>query len=400
MVSGAGYTIKCKLISKNRNRSQFSRMMEKTIFENTILKIIFPKNCVNLMTEATTNFRPTKAPMAFLVAKDRSGTTLLQTMLDSHPNICAPLESRFVLHLKNKYENKTRWNNAVKAKFIKDLFKEEKMVLLWELDLEALNRRLGNLPEITSYGEVCKQVYVSSKSFHTKGTAKLIVDKNPIYAIMIPFLQKIYPEAKFIHLIRDYHGNISSILNLHKDTSVKKLGLSWIMTNSEIEKSKQKSPENFITLRYEDLLDDPKNELERLVTFFNLEFHHNMLSYHERIANAISDYVDRSPNEKVRKVREIGIAKVHKNLSKPIDNSFKDKWKETMSKEEIQTLEKYCSKFGERYDYTRTTLVAQKEEAIPTSLLFERDKLRLYYELPIWLRELKSKPSMPFIPKQ
>lgn len=351
------------------------------------------------MTEATANYTPTQAPIVFLVAKDRSGTTLLQTMLDSHPNICAPLESRFVLHLKNKYQNKTIWNKDSKAHFVKDLFKEEKMVLLWELDLEALNHRLENLPENTTYGEICKQVYVSSKSFHKKETAKLIVDKNPIYAIMIPLLQKIYPNAKFIHLVRDYRGNISSILNLHKGTSVKKLGLSWIMTNSEIEKSKQKSPKDFITLRYEDLLNNPKDELERLVNFFNLEFHPDMLTYHERISKAISAYVDRSPNEKVRKVREIGIAKVHKNLSKPIDNSFKDKWKETLSKGEIETLEKYCSKFGERYDYSRTTSVASKNEAIPKSLLFERDKLRLYYQLPIWLRELKSKPSMPFIPK-
>ncbi len=352
------------------------------------------------MTASATEFIPTQAPIAFLVAKDRSGTTLLQTMLDSHPNICAPLESRFVLHLKHKYQNKTIWNRDFKAQFIKDLFKEEKMVLLWELDLEALNRRLENLPEITSYGEVCKQVYVSSKSFHAKEITRLIVDKNPIYAIMIPLLQEIYPDAKFIHLVRDYRGNVSSILNLHKYKSIKNLGLGWVMTNLEIEKSKQESPENFITLRYEDLLDNPKDELERLANFFNLEFHPEMLKYHKRIAKAISAYVDRSANEKAKKVREIGIAKVHKNLSKPIDNSFKEKWKEKLSKEEIEILEKYCGKFGERYDYSRTTSVDSIVEAIPTSLLFERDKLRLYYQLPIWLRELKSKPSMPFIPKQ
>ena len=352
------------------------------------------------MNQASTKFNPTQAPIVFLVAKDRSGTTLLQTMLDSHPNICAPLESRFVLHLKNKYQNKTSWNNSLKSQFVKDLFKEDKMVLLWELDLEALNGRLENLPETTTYGEICKQVYVSSKSFHKKETAKLIVDKNPIYAIMIPLLQKIYPGAKFIHLVRDYRGNISSILNLHKGTSVKNLGLSWVMTNSEIEKSKQNSPENFITLRYEDLLDNPQDEIERLMNFFNLKFHSDMLTYHERISKAISVYVERSLNEKVRKVREIGIAKVHQNLSKPIDNSFKDKWKETLSKGEIETLEKYCGNFAKKYGYEPTTSIAPKEEEIPTSFLFERDKLRLYYQLPIWLRELKSKPSMPFIPKE
>ncbi len=343
---------------------------------------------------------PTHAPIAFLVAKDRSGTTLLQTMLDSHPNICAPLESRFVLHLKNKYQNKNHWNLKLKEQFIKDLFLEQKMVLLWELDMENLQKRIGALPENTTYGEVCKQVYVSSKSFHPKETAKLIVDKNPIYAIMIPLLKEIYPNAKFIHLVRDYRGNVNSIFSLYKKISIKKLGQSWVMNNQEIEKEKSLQPENFITLRYEDLLDNPETELTNLTNFFNLEFHPNMLTYHERISEAISAYVNRSPNEKVRKVREIGIATVHKNLSKPLKNSFKDKWKETFSKEQIETLERYCGCFAEKYGYKPTTNVSSKEEKIPADLTFEKEKLRLYYRLPIWLRELKSKPSMPFIPKQ
>lgn len=349
------------------------------------------------MTKAVTDFTPTQAPIAFLVAKDRSGTTLLQTMLDSHPNICAPLESRFVLHLKSKYQGKKNWDKSLKAQFINDLFKEQKIELLWELNKDALNQRLANLPENTTYGEICKQVYISSKSFHNKETAKLIVDKNPIYAIMIPLLQEIYPDAKFIHLIRDYRGNVSSIRNLYKGAGVVKLGMSWIMTNLEIEKSKQLVTNNFITLRYEDLLDNPQSELDRLTRFFNLEFHPDMLTYNERIVKAISAYVDRSPNEKVRNVREIGIAKVHKNLSKPIDSSFKEKWKEKLSKKEIETLEQYCGGFAEKYGYYFTTAIFAKNQVIPRSLRFERDKLRLYYRLPIWFRELKSKPSMPFI---
>lgn len=387
---------KSKLIYKIRNgNAQWKRVYLK-------LKILdyFAETIKKRMSNSSEKVEPTQAPIAFLVAKDRSGTTLLQTMLDSHPHICAPLESRFVLHLKQKYQNKKHWNSKLKAQFIKDLFLEQKMVLLWELDLENLKKRIANLPEKTTYGEICKQVYVSSKSFHPKENSKLIVDKNPIYAIMIPLLKEIYPDAKFIHLVRDYRGNVNSIFNLFKKISIKKLGQSWVMTNKEIEKEKSFQPENFITLRYEDLLDNPERELTRLTDFFGLEFHPNMLNYHERISEAISAYVNRSPNEKVRIVREIGIATVHKNLSKPLKNSFKDKWKETFSKKQIEILEQYCGAFAEKYGYKPTTNLSLKEVKIPADLTFEKEKLRLYYRLPIWLRELKSKPSMPFIPKQ
>ncbi len=342
-------------------------------------------------------FTPTQVPIVFLVAKDRSGTTLLQTMLDSHPKIRAPLESRFLLHLKSKYQHITLWTKKLKSQFIKDLFKEDKMTLLWELDMEALHGRIQGLPEITTYGEMCRQVYVSAKSFHPKESAALIVDKNPVYALMIPLVLEIYPEAKFIHLVRDYRGNANSIRNFLKNANLKELGMNWVMTNMEIEKIKQKMPEKFITLRYEDLLDRPQQELQRLLHFVDLDFHSGMLSYHNRISGAISDYVERSPNERVRKVREIGMATVHKNLSKPLNTTLKVKWKESFSQKEIAILEEYCSRFGEKYGYRLTTGISGKEYSVPFNLKWERDKLRLYYRLPIWLRELKSKPSMPFI---
>src|SRR5690554_5100314 len=316
------------------------------------------------MTSAAAENTPTHAPIVFLVAKDRSGTTLLQTMLDSHPNIFAPLESRFLLHLKSKYQNVTLWNEDLKSQFIKDLFKEEKMTLLWELDMEALTKRIYGLPEIATYGEMCKQVYVSAKSFHPKESPRLIVDKNPIYALMIPLILEVYPDAKFVHLVRDYRGNVNSIRNFYKNADIRKLGMSWVMTNMEIEKSKQKMPKNFITLRYEDLLDTPQEELQRLVRFFNLEFHSNMLTYHRRIAGAISDYVNRSSNERIRRVREIGIGTVHKNLSKPLDNTLKDKWKETFSPEEIHTLEEHCGGFAEKYKYYFTTGIFEKNVSV------------------------------------
>lgn len=354
----------------------------------------------NLMCKSHSLLSPSQAPIAFLVAKDRSGTTLLQTMLDSHPQICAPLESRFVMHLAQKYKGRKYWPTKVKERFIKDLFREEKMVLLWELDLPALKKRIARLPEDTSYGDMCKQVYVSSKSFHPKESAEMIVDKNPIYALMIPQLREIFPQAKFIHLVRDYRGTVNSIFNLYKKISIRMLGLSWTMTNLEIEKSKHLVPEAFFTIRYEDLLDRPQEELEKLLHFLGMPFHKNMLTYHSRIASSLDDYIQRSPSEKIRRVRDIGIAKVHKNLSRPLDNSFKEKWRENLSLKQIEVLESCCGGLGTQYGYPCETQAKAQQIKMPSALILDREKLRLYYRLPIWLRELKSKPSMPFIPKK
>ena len=46
-------------------------------------------------------------PMNFVIGKERSGTTLLQVMLNAHPNIVAPPESRFIIMFYFKYGSKT-----------------------------------------------------------------------------------------------------------------------------------------------------------------------------------------------------------------------------------------------------------------------------------------------------
>lgn len=44
-------------------------------------------------------------PIFFIVTRPRSGSTLVQSTLDSHLEICATTESRFVINLYSKYHS-------------------------------------------------------------------------------------------------------------------------------------------------------------------------------------------------------------------------------------------------------------------------------------------------------
>jgi hypothetical protein len=333
-------------------------------------------------------------PMVFVLAKGRSGTTLLQTILDAHPNTVAPLESRFVVHFKSKYGCVKKWTISKKNAFLKEVFTEQKISLFWEINKEMAIKKVHDLPENTSYGEVCKQIYLSVISFFEKETTKVIIDKNPIYALLIPLILEVYPNAKFIHCVRDYRACVNSTKKLQPFKKVKMVGYEWLLSN-KIEAYKLKFPDKFITLRYEDLLVSSEETLQNICYFLDLPYHANMLNYYNKTEHAVEEYIKKSKTAEIKKLRTIGANSVHKNLSQPLDTSLIYNWKKMLTSKEIKELDTICSSYGSTYGYT--TAISSSKQKIPLEVKLKKFKLQLYYRLPIRIRELKSKPNLVFV---
>lgn len=340
----------------------------------------------------------TAIPIVFTLAKGRSGTTLLQTILDAHPNTIAPFESRFVIHFKNRYGSITNWNDQIKSTFIKDVLAEQKIAMFWDLDKDKLTQLINDLPQKTTYGEVCKQVYLSVNSIFEKQSPKVIIDKNPVYNLLIGPLLEVYPYAKFIHVIRDYRACTNSTHKLLPSKSITRIGHEWIQSNLEIEHFKALYPNRFITIRYEDLLTDLEHQLELLCDFMEISYQHEMINYHKKTTTAIENFIKNAPNEKIKRIRSFGVSAVHKNLSRPVDPSLMNNWKTQLTDEQIKSLDRICNFYGQHYQYT-ADYKSDKKTPFPLSVKLKKFKIQLYYRLPIRLRELKSKPSLAFIPK-
>ena len=152
-------------------------------------------------------------PFFFIVGRPRSGTTLLRTLFDAHPNVIIPLECQFIINLYPKYGSVTHWSKDELMKFHADL-QEQWWFDLWKIDPEELKSSLLDYEGSHTYSTVCKVVYDSYSSFFKKEEIRFFGDKNPGYAIYTERLLKIFPEAKFIHIIRDYRDNFVSVKNV------------------------------------------------------------------------------------------------------------------------------------------------------------------------------------------
>ena len=325
-----------------------------------------------------------KIPFVFIVGRGRSGTTLLQNIMDANPHVVLPIESRLIIHLKQKYFKISYFTDSIIDDLITDLYKDKMFVSNWNVNKEKLTSDLKLQPkEQLNFETICKIIYLSYPSMFDKSSIKIIGDKNPTYSIFIPELLEVFPNALFIHIIRDYRDNIISNRNSFGRKSVWLLGYGWLIFNYEIEKIKQFKPNNFFTLRYEDLVNYPEQKVSALCKFLQLTYNPNMLNFYKKI-KFIKDKYDIEALETI-----------HKNLDKPINTNAINKWKEQLTRSEIEVLDYICGDYAKNYLYEPTT--TKPSLNLFKQYFFGRIRysfdilvIKTYYSLPFFIRDFSS----------
>ncbi|MFT7560248.1 MAG: hypothetical protein ACI93R_002166 [Flavobacteriales bacterium] len=142
----------------------------------------------------------------------------------------------------------------------------------------------------------------------------------------IDLLPDIWPEAKYVHILRDPRDVARSCIGMGWVGNVYHGSKYWLEpeTHWDILEGKV-SEENRITVRYEDLVRNPEAELARLCEFLGLEYDERMLGIDE-----------------------------NSTYSRP-SGDYADQWKRKMSKREISWVEAVCAPMMKKRGYEITT---------------------------------------------
>jgi len=207
----------------------------------------------------------------------RSGTTLLRVMLDRHPELAVPDESYFVPQLADRH----RKGIDVDA-FLDDL---RRLPTLdeWGVSLDDVRRRLRPGLAPGDAIAVVYQVYAEGRGKRRWG------DKTPLYMQHLPLLERLFPAARFVHLIRDGRDAALSFLEVPEGIitrtwahprSAGDFACQW---RSEVEAARRLGarvgPDRYLEARYEQLVAEPAATLERICSFAGLAFEPAMLEY-------------------------------------------------------------------------------------------------------------------------
>lgn len=283
----------------------------------------------------------TQIPVFFIIGRPRTGTTLLQSLFDAHSNVVIPWECQFVLNLYPAYGKITHWNKELLMRFFADLVKQWQFSS-WNIDHEKLKTGLLTCEGECAYRDVCQVVYLNFISFYPKEKVSLIGDKNHGYTIYTDRLLKLYPEAKFIYILRDYRDNFDSVKRVDFEVPIVSLVVyKWKYFYKKTLEAAKKHPDAFLFLRYEDLVTEPERYFRKVSDFLGIPYLPEVFDFYKMKSRAEETY----PAEVLEKQ--------HKSLFNPINTSRLGLWKKSMSETQVRIADQVAGDYAELAGYSR-----------------------------------------------
>src|SRR5260370_9941473 len=228
-------------------------------------------------------------PCVFIVGCPRSGTTLLRRIGTAHPKVVITGEASLIPLWLGERRGLTP-DGLVTPEVVSELLAHDKFAL-FGLGREALMSLAGSGQPI-SYASFVTGIFDLYGEARGK---KAVGNKTPDSVRRIGTLHTLWPEARFVHLIRDGRDVALSLVNwpsvrtkkpgtfpTWKDDPGSTAALWWeLNVRRGREAGEALGPELYCELRYESLVAHPAQECAALCAFLRLAYHERMLNYHE-----------------------------------------------------------------------------------------------------------------------
>lgn len=268
-----------------------------------------------------------------IVGAPRSGTSWVQRLLVSHPQICGGQESHF-----------------------------------FEVFADAFNSARCTPPGERTIGLAC---YVSPEQLHdvlrsvwrrmmqpladARSLARALVEKTPDHAHYLPMITTLFPRARFVHVIRDSRGVVASMLAASRAT----WGRGWAPRTSAAAAIKwyrsvrdarhdglPLGPARYLEIFYEQLLADPHTQTQRLYDFVGVD----------AAPGVLEGIVEEQRFDRQKEIGGTPLAQIASPTKEPpgFFNSGKaDSWKTSLTLWQKLTIWRYTRRLMKELGYPR-----------------------------------------------
>ena len=264
----------------------------------------------------------------FIVGCYRSGTSVMRLMLSVHPRIYISRETNYIDRI-----------GATLRSFGNLEERDNLLRLHREIGSYLLGERWDTLPDFSELVEWTRSYGHSYSSIVTfygtwgawrEGREELLYwgDNTPRYVHSMSFLKHLFPQAKFIHMVRDPRDVVASASRLPLGGKTP-LGIAYDWERallSGLTAEASWGAQGILRVKYEDLVASPKETMKRICHFLEVEFHPEMLTFHDTEA-----------------AKELSRLRHHRRVSSPLDKKAVGRYKSDLSSHLVHLIESYLS---------------------------------------------------------
>ncbi len=211
----------------------------------------------------------------FLVGMPRSGTKLLRDLLNNHSMIgIAPNESHFIPEFHSRLETYGPLDQKANfQKFYHD-FSQTPFFRVVNGNDFVNTESLSKAASERGFAGFVEEFY---RSFSRSKGKFIWGDKTPFYLLHLRLCKSLFPDARFIHIIRDVR-DYSMSLNKTWHKSLIRSAQRWADAVRKCRKDgSMLGEEIYREVRYEQLVDNPAIVLRELCGFLSVPFEENMV---------------------------------------------------------------------------------------------------------------------------
>jgi len=279
----------------------------------------------------------------------RSGTTLLRSLLNNHPDLAVPAETDFVI---GAWAHRGRWGDLRRPQ-------NRRRLAEWILDTpgrggkriragafsrdEAVERVVAAPPTLGSALAALFAMFAEGKGKPRWG------DKRPAYAVYLDAVFDLFPDAQFVNLVRDPRAAAASQMRAPWYDDGRTLALAPAVANWQYALrrvdayAERLRPDQLLDLRYEDLVRDPPAALTRVCEFAGLRAG----------PAAVERMLERPRGGRLRD-------EWHERVAEPISPASVDAWRGRLAPHEVAFVEHAAGPYLARLGYAPETRVAPR----------------------------------------
>lgn len=259
----------------------------------------------------------------------------MRVMLDNHPDMAIPHETNFVRQL---WWRRVRLGNlrdpANRRRVAEWIFTDNSVrgerLRVRRVSREDAIRRVATAPPtVGAIVQTCLQLYAEVHGKPRWG------DKRPSYSGFIAMLFAMFPDAQYINVVRDPRGAVASQLGMGWDAPEVALPAATARWEAAVRRTdhfaQRLRPDQFLDLRYEDMVSDPYAVLERVCAFAGL-----------RAGDAIESMISK---------RRGSLRGSHKRVAEPVTAAWIERWRERLAPHQIALVEAATAPLLERFGY-------------------------------------------------